>query len=272
MNLQSFKKIIRDLLIASFVVTGASYVYRTLHKGTRVRVVVFHDVSDGVWFGSMIHTLVTQYTVLTPESFAQGSFDSKKINVLITFDDGYESWLSVVMPILEKYNVTALFFINSGLMDISEDTKASALFMKERLHISPKKPLTWNGVEVLRRAGHSIGGHTRTHVHFGTCSATDIADEIRTDKESIQQHLGECITDFAYPFGTKEHLPSGIEDTVQHAGYVRAYTTKSRLVQTNIPFFISRMCIENNTSVRTLQWWMGGSYDLFDILKSACVR
>ena len=269
---QSLKHRVRDIGICILQYSGCAFLYRLFRQKPHVRIVVFHDTPDPLWFESMIQTLIAQYHVITPEAFVHKEYKKGRVNVLITFDDGYASWDSVAVPILEKYNLKALFFINSGLIDVSDDAPASALYMKERLHLSPKAPLTWDGVRLLCTKGHTIGGHTRSHAHLGLVTAKNILHEIATDKEIIEQKIGVHLTDFAYPFGTREHVTCDAVHAVQNVGYARAYTAVSRFVRTPDSYEIPRMCIERNMTPKQLNLWMCGAYDLFDILKSLCVR
>ena len=103
------KKLFRDYLIFLFSIIGIVFLYTTYMriKGPLVRIIAFHYVSNITWFEKVIVMLVSQYNVITPQQFIAREFDAKKINVLITFDDGYQSWIDVCVPVLKKYNLKA---------------------------------------------------------------------------------------------------------------------------------------------------------------------
>ncbi len=273
MSLQSFKKQFRNSLVTLFSMIGLAYIYRTFFvRSPFVRVVVFHDVQNGVWFESMIQTLVTHFHVITPEAFMNDSFHSQKINVLITFDDGYASWKEVVAPVLHAYGIKAIFFINSGLIEVANDVPKHTQFMENQLRISPRPPLNAEGVSMLAREGHTIGGHTQKHFDLTTLNSEILREEISGDKEELQQRLGETLTEFAYPFGTRAHVNKTIVRATEQAGYLRGYTAISRFYVPRHQFYIPRMCIEDNLTPLMLKRWVKGAYDLFDILKTLCVR
>ena len=272
MKQRHIQKTIRNTLIAFFACSGIAFLYRVFHKKPHVRVVVFHNIVERDWFASMIETLIVEFHVLTPNDFFAQRFVKDRINVLITFDDGYASWKTLALPVLDTHNCKALFFVNSGLLDVAEDQKKTETFMKEKLLISPKEPLTWDDLKILSKTGHAIGGHTASHIHMGNTEFEIIKNEIALDKTSIESHIGQPITEFAYPFGTKQHVTKVGSDIVKTLGYTRAYTAISRFVSDGDSYTISRMCIEDNLTKRQLTWWVSGAYDLFDILKSLCVR
>lgn len=268
------KHTLRNILIWKASFLGVSWLYRQYVRrtGPLVRVVVFHDVPDEEWFSSMIQTLTTQFHVITPHEFNSRSFSHTDINVLITFDDGYASWEHVALPVLRKYSLRALFFVNSGLVDIAQRRTLADTFMKEQLRITPRAPLCWSGVRALLQEGHTIGGHTRTHADLTTLTEAELTKELIFDKQVLESKLGISVVDFAYPFGTRRHINEVVRHAVEDAGYTRGYTAVSHFVSSGEMLHIPRMCIESDLSTRMCIRWVRGAYDLFDMLKELCVR
>lgn len=81
--------------------------------------------------------------------------------------------------------------------------------------------LTWEMVVEMRRAGWTIGSHTRSHVSLPAESPDTLACELEGSKALIEQHLGEPVTHFAYPGG---QFTPPVVDAVARAGYEFAYT------------------------------------------------
>ena len=202
---------LRDIIVILIDTFGISFLYRQYirTKSPLVRVIAFHDVADSVWFEEVLTMLITHFNVITPAQFERSEFDHQKINVLLTFDDGYQSWIDNCLPILETYTLKGLFFINSGLLDIAENDD-TADFIKQRLYISPKEPLTWTGARELIAKGHSVGGHTVTHPHVASLSEPETRKEIVEDKQRIESMLNHTVTHFAYPFGREEDFSEKI--------------------------------------------------------------
>lgn len=266
---QATKRAIRDGVVTLMAALGFAALYRAREqkKGPLVRIVVFHDVPDALWFESMIKTLAETYAVITPQAFRDGQFDCARINVLITFDDGYRSWTDVAMPILKKYSLEAVFFVSSALIDVAEDPAQVAAFMENQLHISPRPALSWSGVHMLTAAGHTIGGHARTHANLTELTLEQLRHEVISDKETIEAALKNTLTDFAYPFGTSNHVNADAAALVAAAGYTHAYTAISGFAAGVETLHIPRMCIESDSTPQRLKWWVEGAYDLFNALR-----
>ena len=258
---------IRNLAISIISALGMSAAYRAYRRtrGPLVRVIAFHDVKNNVWFQEVIEMLIGHYHVISPEQFHAQEFDAQKINVLLTFDDGYQSWVDVCAPILKKNKLKALFFINSGLLDIAYDSSKVSLYMKERLLLTPKAPLTWDGSRTLLKEGHTIGGHSSNHYNLAVLDQSVLESEINGDKKRTEEQLGVTLTDFAYPFGRKKNYNPNVFGVVKQAGYTWQYSAMSCFdTSTQV---IPRTLIEKNQSMQSLKQWIEGGYDILTFLK-----
>lgn len=270
----SMKHHIRNTFIWLVATLGIVRLYRkeVRKKGPLVRVLVFHDIHDREWFELMVETLCEHFYVISPDDFHARKFDQERVNILVTFDDGYASWESAVLSVLEENGIKGLFFANSALLDIAHDSAGANVFMREQLLIRPRAPLTWEGLQKLKDKGHTIGGHTCTHSNLATLHGEDLIREIRDDKHAIERMLGITLTDFAYPFGTRWHVSDEAREAVIAAGYGHVYTTISGFADPHETFSIPRLCIETGTTPKKLKRWVLGGYDLFERLKRLCVQ
>lgn len=263
----NFKHRIRDALIWLLSRLGFAFWYRRRKQkqGPLVRVLAFHDVPDREWFVTLIELLAKRHHIISPADFKAQRFLTDQINVLLTFDDGYQSWVDVVLPVLQAQQVHGLFFITSGLLDVATDTTKTAQFMHDRLWLSPKTPLTWDGAKALVAAGQSVGGHTVSHPVLATLSETAARAEIMTDKQAIEDRLGITLTDFAYPFGRRQDYTPAVQTVVYESGYHYDHVAESAFVtprSTTIP----RTLIEAGQSPASVHRWVTGGYDLFRAL------
>lgn len=102
---------------------------------------------------------------------------------VLTFDDGKLTDYENALPILEKYNAKATFFIITD-------------------RVGGDGYMTWNQIEELKTKGHEIAAHTRTHAHLDTGGLTydEIVEEINGSKKILEEN-GYITETFAYPFG-----------------------------------------------------------------------
>lgn len=265
---------IRETIIASLSGLGVVSLYVWLQKkhGPLVRTVVFHDVLDADWFRTILVNLERTYAIISPKDFVEGRFDQNRINILITFDDGYASWVDVCLPILIERNIKALFFINSGLLDAYEDREKQSAFVRENLMLSPRKTLSWGGVKLLQERGQTIGGHTANHARLGSVDATLQEAAVVHDKKRIEAMLGTEVTLFAYPFGQRSDYTNESIKILERAGYTHAFTTESGFTNPRAPYTLARLCLYDMQPWGSVNRWVRGGYDMFSKLKSLCVR
>lgn len=262
---------IRDILILLISYLGLAFLYRWYisRRGPLVRILCFHDVPDAAWFEEIVAMLVREYVVITPAAFHTQKFVPEKINILFTFDDGYQSWVDVCLPVMERYGVKGIFFINSGLLDCADDAQTIAAYMHERLLLGTvRQPLTWDGARALVAIGHTIGGHTYSHQRLPILTLVEAEIEIQKDKQLLESKLDIVLRDFAYPYGRVNDFTNKVTEVVKVSGYTFIYTAVSAF-SNGTPINVGRTLIEKQQSFHSLRCWLGGSYDIISAIKHA---
>jgi peptidoglycan/xylan/chitin deacetylase (PgdA/CDA1 family) len=121
--------------------------------------------------------------------------------VIISFDDGWESQFQLAMPILEKYQFTATFFVIAN-------------------YVRYRGSLSVDQLREMARCGMSIGSHSRSHPHLERITdAKRLWDEIYGSKAALESELGVPVTEFAYPYGSYN---AAAVNMVMLAGYKAA--------------------------------------------------
>jgi peptidoglycan/xylan/chitin deacetylase (PgdA/CDA1 family) len=170
--------------------------------------------------------------------------------VLLTFDDGYRSVLTVAHGILSKYEIPAVAFIVTEAVERSEllwfdavdrthgektvdamkhlpfdewlvRTRACAAIVKCD---DPNAPLSVDEVRLLAETGlFEIGAHTMSHPMLTLADQPVQAAEIRGSKEKLESWIGTQVHAFAYPNGdfTDETVR-----LVREAGFSCAFTAR----------------------------------------------
>lgn len=147
--------------------------------------------------------------------------------VLITFDDGYRSVLTMGAPILEKYRLPAAVFVCTGPMQTrsllwfdavaERDGEAAVERWKGRDHQSwlagcaaaerpaehdPRALMTREELATLAcSTGIEIGGHTVNHPILARAPASRQREEIEANLQTIAEWTGRRVRSFAYPNG-----------------------------------------------------------------------
>jgi len=104
-------------------------------------------------------------------------------NVVLTFDDGYEDFYSVVWPLLKKYNYKATLYV------IINKLGAKGYITRDQL-----RELASSGLV-------EIGSHTFNHPDLRNLKKKDAQFEIQASKKILEQISGQPVLTFAYPFG-----------------------------------------------------------------------
>lgn len=149
------------------------------------------------------------YTSVTTDmliDFAENGSPLPDKPVLITFDDGYESFYAYAFPVLKKYNMNAILSVIGTY---------SELYSNSDDHNVRYSHCTWEQIAEMAQSGLvDIGNHTwDLHTTNGRKGCTKLKSEtdeqylqmLRDDVGKLQSKLTELIGKspdvFAYPFG-----------------------------------------------------------------------
>jgi peptidoglycan/xylan/chitin deacetylase (PgdA/CDA1 family) len=106
--------------------------------------------------------------------------------------------------------------------------------------------MTWPMLTEMRRAGFTIGSHTRTHVSLPMESPDVIDEELEGSRRDLERELGEPIRQFAYPGG---HFTPEVVDAAYRAGYQFAYTACPHRDRLHPQLTIERLLLWEGSSV-----------------------
>ncbi|MBT4310635.1 MAG: polysaccharide deacetylase family protein [Anaerolineae bacterium] len=123
---------------------------------------------------------------------SRGAATRHKKIFAITFDDGFEDFSTLALPILRRYGFKATMFL---VTDYLEDNNHS----DNSTTASPL--LDWKQVKRLSEEGVDFGSHTCSHPHLPRLSSELIYHELVESKKCLETELGCEIPFLAYPYG-----------------------------------------------------------------------
>ncbi|WP_163852476.1 polysaccharide deacetylase family protein [Paenibacillus elgii] len=228
-------------------ITTARQPEAEIHYENKVIVLVYHDVQEPDAAGMPRLLTVTpqqfdahlkalqdhSYQIISMEDYVRFARQGKPVPpnaVVLTFDDGYESFYTRAYPILQKHGVPASNFVIGAPTDKRDPKKGQYL--------------TWNQMRELVKAGHGIYSHTYdshrmvdtapkgqqqpalTHpAYLAQLKRTESAEEfhkrILSDltfmNERLRTELGDRSKLLAFPYGAynKETLQAAEEAGIE---------------------------------------------------------
>jgi peptidoglycan/xylan/chitin deacetylase (PgdA/CDA1 family) len=269
-------------------------------RGTSLPVLAYHDIEDSGTFEEQIQYLTREMVPLSVEALVTAIEHGTRLPehaVLITFDDGYRSVVEKAMPILMQYQVPAVVFVVTGLLDSDlpfwweeaewllkqgatsgqphtpdahlsigqlkamPDQTRIAVLAQWRQAVGGKRfsqpQLRADELAILESAGITIGNHTHTHPCLNRCDSRKIRQEIRTSHDRLASLLGHPPIAFAYPNGDWE---DGAEQTLVELGYQVGFMFDHRVspLPPKNPLRISRLRVSTSTGMERFKLIVSG--------------
>ncbi len=116
--------------------------------------------------------------VLPGETLRRG-----RLNVCLTFDDGYYDFHAVVFPLLEKHGLRAVLAVSPG-------------FLRERVLVPAAERIS-QSAEVGRV---EVAAHGYSHCRLDRPEA-DLGAEVLVPHSLLAARLGRPVTSFVFPYG-----------------------------------------------------------------------
>ena len=165
-------------------------------------------VDNGVFDQQMSYLASSGYTPIWANELINALLTHSQLPgkpVMVTMDDGYADNAIYALPVLQKYGIKANLMLASGLVGGNPDM------------------LTWDQVNQLKSSGLIyFTNHTWSHYAISNGPQSKIDSEIDVAQTEIQDHTGQTVNVFTYPYG--EFNNNAIQ-TLQRKGYIGAYST-----------------------------------------------
>ena len=204
--------------------------YHSIHGDTPSEYVVTpaQIESDLRWLSENGYKSVTAQQLI---DYTQGKGGLPLKPVMITLDDGYYNNLTYLLPLLEKYDMTAVISVVGAYTD--NDAALDP-------HIPSYSYLTWDDITLLAGSGRiELGNHTYDmhSLYSGRtgCKRKDgeteeeyrqaFGEDISRLQDEFSANLGIAPRIFTYPFGavSRESLP-----VIRENGFLMTLTCRER--------------------------------------------
>ena len=160
-------------------------------------------------------------------AFTAGRRQLPRKSVLLTFDDGYRSFIQYARPILKDYGFGATLFVYSNFL-------------------GGGAALSWQDLRTLTEQGFDVQAHSKSHSNLRreegeteAAYAKRIEAELAYPLTLFKKHLGRSSEALAYPFG---EMDDELLPYVAKYGYTAAFTVRR---QSN-PAFVSPLKISRS--------------------------
>lgn len=144
-------------------------------------------------------TLDTLYGIYNKQASVPGK------PIILTFDDGYQDFYTIVYPILKRFNFHAVSFIATGL-------------------IGGSYYMNWSQIKEIQSSGLvTFEAHTINHVNLVSLSYAAALKQMKDSKDVLYSQTGYPVNFIAYPYGITN---GNVQAAAQKAGFVGGLGTR----------------------------------------------
>ncbi len=192
----------------------------------KTRVIIFHHIDDKNKFARLIKFLSKRYNIISFSDYQTNKKSANKINLIISMDDGYSSWHSNALDILQKFEIQPMLFIDTSFISLPVDT--SSKYCLDIIRTWPEKSITWSQLQDFQAIGADIFSHGSGHHNSLSVSHHIFRKSLSDSKFAIKKNLGIESDIFAYPYGIYNE---NIFNLLTSANYRFAFSTDSGFLE-----------------------------------------
>ena len=226
----------KKTLFALLAAAGVTRLVAWLNR-RRVAILCYHSVTprpegiprdphklhlDTRRFISHLEHLRRRHHVISLAEYVAARREGRRLpsgSVVLTFDDGYRNFLTVIAPLLAERGFSATVFVVTNKADAADAATAQRVWAPA----DDRTYLSWSEIERLTAAGGvEFGSHTCSHPRLDDVEPQVAERELRESRAALARHLPGGCAAFSYPHGRSTPALSELTRTV---GYDCALTT-----------------------------------------------
>jgi glycosyltransferase involved in cell wall biosynthesis/peptidoglycan/xylan/chitin deacetylase (PgdA/CDA1 family)/SAM-dependent methyltransferase len=118
--------------------------------------------------------------------------------IILSFDDGYQDFLTAAMPVLRYYGFSATVFLVAERISGVADWDAG--------YGEAAPLLSWQEVRALQAAGTEFGCHSAVHRPMTGMYFAEVTEDTARARAILEEGLEAAVTTLAYPYGAENEL------------------------------------------------------------------
>mgnify|MGYP000969252810 CR=1 FL=1 len=233
----------------------------TRKKQERI-ILAYHGVAPGHpsclspnIFREHIAYLRKKYDIVPINEIVNKANDHSKPKISISFDDAYINLLEHAVPILQHYEIPAIFYVPTNYL--GKKNEWDSHYSLPLLQIMTVKDL-----QILHSKGFIIGSHTQNHISLKGKSLKILQQEVGKSKTILENIIGDEIQSFAYPYGGRSNIDYQVIRIVEESEYSSAVTSYwGRFNDWNKRYELRRITIWPSDNLAMLSLKLNGYYD-----------
>ncbi len=230
--------------IRGFLWFVLALVARLVPRASRMTVLLYHSISDGGDFFAVspgefrrqMEYLKQQMDIVPLErAFRHAKGEQVLRNsIAITFDDGYQDFLTSALPILQELGIPATVFVLGDSPDRAQLENDLPLLTSEQLRTLGNEPLV------------TVGSHALSHKKLTRLSLEELHHELTESSLLITERTGATPRYLAYPKGAHNQV---VMEATASNGYRGGCSVIERAVRVgDNPYTLPRIQIDASTN------------------------
>jgi peptidoglycan/xylan/chitin deacetylase (PgdA/CDA1 family)/GT2 family glycosyltransferase len=162
--------------------------------------------------------------------------------VILTFDDGYQDFLTAAMPVLRVHSFSATVFLVAERIGRNADWDSR--------YGQPAPLLLWEEVRALQEAGIEFGCHSSAHRLMTGMRRPELAEDTVRARAILEEGLRTSVKSLAYPYGAENQF---VRDVIEDLGFQAAVTCEPGLSRLgDDPLRLPRVEVTGSSSPESL--------------------